>query len=244
MTAILDHITASFRSDFRPSSPDEYFALRLAQKLGEPEAAAHYTGLMAQHPKSKLVAAFNRSAEGQERGEDMAHRFHDELSANGRNGAHLLTPILVGIRIERRGVAAAIFTGAHLESVRFRHLSSKPIKAEASASGFVRSLIHEFRIESAALETIPLNEEIQRAVLTRAVAKQLRDDGTSIWEVSKRTVIASLAHPPPRTRSQAREIIQQIWPQLAPKRGEVCALDAVGLGLFVQTERLFNHLSI
>jgi hypothetical protein len=243
MTAILDHITASFRSDFRPSNPDEYFALRLAQKLGEPQAAAHYSGLMAQHPKSKLIAALNRSIEGKKPGEDLAQRFHTELLSNGRNGAHLPTPILVGIRIERRGVAAAIFTGAHLESVRFRHLSSKSIKAEASASGFVRSLIHDFHIESAALEAIPLDEEIHRAVLTQAVAKQLREGGTSIWEVNKKTVIASLAHPAPRTRGKAREIVQQIWPQLTPKRGEVCVLDAVALGLFVQTERLFNHLS-
>jgi hypothetical protein len=241
MTPILDHIAASSRSGFRPSNPDEYFALRLAQKLGEPMAAAHYVSLMVQYPIPKLIAAFNRSTENNNHTVNLAHRFLDELLANGRNGLHLPTPMLAGIRIERRGVGAALFTGAHLESVRFRHLSSKPIKAEASASGFIRSLIQEFHIESAALETAPVHQEIQRAMLTQAVSRQLRADGTSIWEVSKQTVTAAMAHPPPRTRRKVREIIQQMWPQLSPKRGQVSALDAVALGLFVQTERLFNH---
>jgi hypothetical protein len=241
MIPILDHIAASSRSGFQPSNPDEYFALRLAQRLGEPEVAAHYVSLITKYPIPKLIAAFNRSTESNNDTPSLARRFHDELLSNGRNGFHLPAPILAGIRIERRGVGAAIFTGAHLESVRFRHLSSKPLKAEGSASGFIRSLIQEFHIESAALETVPVHQEIQRAMLTQAVSRQLRADGTSIWEVSKQTVIAAMAHPPPRTRSEVREIIQQMWPQLAPKRGQVSALDAVAIGLFVQTERLFNH---
>ena len=38
-----------------------------------------------------------------------------------------------------------------------------------------------------------------------------------------------------------REVVRTIWPQLTPNRHQICVLDAAAMGLFIQTERLFNN---
>jgi hypothetical protein len=68
------------------------------------------------------------------------------------------------------------------------------------------------------------------------ISAVLRDRVLPISEVPKINLIASFAHPEPKSRREMREVIQTIWPVLNADAG---ILDAVSLGLYLQTERLF-----
>ncbi len=241
MKPILDRVAAGFRSDFRPSNPTELFALRLASRLGEPQAAQHFALLASEHSVEKLLVAFHRTTASSSPAGNLGRRFHTELMRNGKNGSHGASVKLAAIRVERRCLGAAIFRDTRLESVRVRQLPSNPMKAEARTADFVGHLISEHEFESAAIEMVVGQQQIQRAALVKAALGQLRDNSISVWEISKKTVANGFSHPPLKTRRELREVIQTMWPQLNPKRGQVCVLDAVALGLLVQTERLFNN---
>jgi hypothetical protein len=236
-TGILNQLAKSRRSSFHPSSPDEYFALRLAHRLGEPEAAAHYAVLASQYSQTKLLCACRRAmAAGY--GSRPAKIFHDYLSANRTNGGNGVShPRLMAVRIERRALAVAVFSGIHLEGRRVLQLSSNPSRAESSTAGFIREMLSENNCPSVAIESVP--DDIRRAVLHGAIVQQCRANEISVWEISKQSVFDALAHPPLKTRSEVRDLMLRIWPMAALKQSQVCALDAFALGLYVQTERLF-----
>jgi len=124
MKPILDRIAVGLRSEFRPTTPTEFFALRLAHRLGEPQAASHYALLAAQYPQEKLLATFQHTVALAQPGEDLGRQFHTALSAYGKNGTRTAAVRLAGIRVERRCVGATIFRDTHLEAVRVRQLPS------------------------------------------------------------------------------------------------------------------------
>ncbi len=148
---------------------------------------------------------------------------------------------LAAFRVERRSVSAAIYIGTHLDYVEVRQLSSARDKAEASAIGFVNWIISTFPVESAAVEKFENGDEILRALLTKGVRQTLRDNNLPIAEISKQELFAAFGYPPARSRKELRQVITTIWPMLSDRRGSASRLDAVALGLFVQTEYLFQH---
>ena len=238
MTNILNQVAKSLHSKFKPSSPDEYFALCLARLLGEPEAAAHYVVLASQYSQAKLLCAYRRAI-AQGRGEERPARiFHDYLSAHGSNGSNgVAHPRLMAVRVERRGVATALFSGVHLEGWRVRQLSSDPSRAEASTEAFIREVFSENDCPSAAIEFV--SGEIRRSVLHNVIRQQCQTHGISLWEVPGKSILNALAHPPLKTRGEVREMMLRMWPMAALKQSQVGALDAFALGLYVQTERIF-----
>ena len=145
------------------------------------------------------------------------------------------------MQVERRTIAVAVFIGTHLEGRRVLQVSSNSARAESSAAGFIRSMLSESGCEFAAIEPAPSEEDILRSILHRAVVTQLRANQISVWEVSKKTVFQAFGYPALRSRREVRERILAIWPLPNLKRAQMCALDAFALGLFVQTERLFNN---
>ncbi|HEX4134620.1 MAG TPA: hypothetical protein VHY84_08440 [Bryobacteraceae bacterium] len=238
MTNILNQFVKSLHSRFQPSSPDEYFALCLARLLGEPEAAPHYAVLASQYSQAKLLCAYRRAVSSPPGGARPARIFHDYLSAYGANGSNGVPhPRLMAVRVERRGVATALFSGVHLEGRRVRQLSSDPNKAEASAEAFIREVFSENDCPSAAIEYV--SGEIRRSVLHNIVRQQCQANGISLWEVPGKSILNALAHPALKTRGEVREMMLRIWPMAALKQSQVCALDAFAVGLYVQTERLF-----
>src|SRR5574341_690827 len=105
MRGILDRVARSSAAQFiqfRPSSQQEFFALRLAQKLNDAPAARHYAELVEQHSESRCLVAFRRArAVGSHT--DPARRFHEELARLGTretNGTHQRR--LAAIRIDRK----------------------------------------------------------------------------------------------------------------------------------------------
>ena len=99
----------------------------------------------------------------------------------------------------------------------------------------------ELHAQLAAIEAAPKSTEILRAVLHRAALEQIKLRGISLWEIPTQVLLTAFGHPPLKHRPDLRSTIRSIWPLPDLKPAHLCALDAFAVGLFVQTERLFNN---
>jgi len=245
MTNILDRVARSSSSaqysQFQPSDQGEYFALRLAQKLDDAAAARHYVELLEHYSEAQLLVAYRRTkAAGSHL--ECARSFHVELKRlEGRNGNGSPTRRLAAIRIERRAVAVAILEGGHLAAPpQVRQLSSNSDKALGSAAAFISRILQKYPLGTAALETIPCEDEVLRGELSQIISRVLVEQNVGIWEISKLDVLGSFGHPRPRFRKQVRRVISTIWPGVNGGFGSPLVKDALALGLYCQVERLFN----
>ncbi|MGA2268773.1 MAG: hypothetical protein ABSH44_09920 [Bryobacteraceae bacterium] len=236
MQGILDRVAAQAHGKFRPQTIQDFFALHLAQKLGDAPAARHYRELVDQHSEERLLAAYRRTLESNPAPPELARAFHATLGGirGSGNGGHPYR--LLAVRVERRSVAVAFFIGTQLDYVQIHHLPSARDKAGASAVGFINSMMSHLRVESAALEQVAQTSESQRVSLSAMLHVALTRHGLPVWTVDKQDLLASFGHPCPQSRREVREAVRTIWPVLATD-GSI--LDAVALGLYVQSERLF-----
>jgi hypothetical protein len=226
---------------FQPTTTLEFFALRLAAKLGDAGAAHHYAELTKEHSMGQLLSAYGRALVSNL---DVARRFHRELEPlRDKSIGTGWGSRLAAIRIERRAVAVATLTGDHLKHADARQLSSSPNKALGSATGFVTRFLERFRCESAALEIIPDGHEVQRTLLHQAVLRVLSAQAIGIIEVPKADLMTAFSYPVSRFRSDLRKTISDIYPSLSEGPGCPWTYDAAALGLYVQTERLFNNIN-
>ncbi len=225
-------------AEFVPETGQDVFALRLAQKLNDAPAVAHYAMLAVEYSEHQLLSAYRRVIR-QSAGGDLGRRFHLELERVHTNGYQNGDTSLIAIRVERRTIAAAIFQGDHLEYTDARQLSSARDKALASTVGFINWMLARFPVESAAIESIPNGREFQRRVLYSTICQTLRDRFLPIWEIPKTALLESCGHPALKCRRQLREVAVSIWPILDGTRAEHPIEDAAALGLHVQIERLF-----
>src|SRR5882724_11271434 len=146
---------------------------------------------------------------------------------------------LAAFRVERRSITVAVFDRDHLDYSQTRQLSSRLDKAEDAAVGFAAWITDAFDIGRAALERIVSSEARRRIELSAAITTLLRQRGIPIWEVSKRDLLESYSIPPPRTRTELRQIIASLWPILSEDRAKAAAvMDAAALGLYVEFERI------
>jgi hypothetical protein len=234
------------QTSFRPTSVRALFVLRLARKLGEPAAAAHFADLARKHSDETLLLAYSRILNHGHPPRDLGRAFHDELantreqdSAASRNGNGGPTSF-VAVRIERRRVAVAVFVGTRLDFHDIRHLRAEPDKANASAISLLTWVVGEFGISSAAVERLDSGDEIRRAGLYRAVLTTLREDLIPVWEISRAELFDGYSYPPLSNRAILREAAHNIlWPSFNNPEPSPQEIDAAALGLYVQTERLF-----
>jgi hypothetical protein len=245
MTNILDEVARSSQSrygHFRPSTVHEFLALRLAQRLGEDSIAQHYADLSEHYSEGQLLIAYRRALTGHF---DIARRFHAELGPlENRHFGTESRGKLAAIRIDRRAVAVAILNGEHLHHTDACQLSSSPDKALASTVSFItRRVIEKFDFESAALEIIPHGHEAQRAIFHQATVRALGAKAIGILETSKTELFQAFGYPPLHSRKELREIMSRIYPALDEEPGAPWIHDAAALGLYVQTERLFNSIN-
>lgn len=230
-------------SVFRPASRLDYFALRLAQRLGDPMAAQHYAELADRWGEGPILAAM-RAVEANS-GANRALRFHAALERIRGNdsGGHVHVSRLAAIRVERRSVAMVIMGAKNPEHVRMRQLSSANNKALSSALVFVNRMFELFPFTSAAIEPVTIGADIQRGQLTAAIVSLLRGQGVSIWEIPKQELFGAFGYPPLRSRKQLRAVISLIWPMINGRYGGAFIRDAAALGLYCQTERQFINPS-
>jgi hypothetical protein len=246
MTGILDRLARisppAEQNQFSPKSPEEYLALQLARRLNEPAAAQHYAALLGHHTARQLLTAYRR---GRTRGSqsDPARSFHDELRRMGdrEDNDNKEPKQIAAIRVDRRALAVVILADDHLEyPPLIRQLSSDSNKAQSSAAGFISRVMQKCPFETAALETLPSDAEVQRQALMRVIEEVLSAQAVSLWQVPRADVLKSFACPPPRFRSQVHDIIEAIWPNMNGSFGAPLVRDALALALYCQTEYLFN----
>jgi len=149
--------------------------------------------------------------------------------------------ILAAFRVERRSVAVAVFIGTQLEFTDVKHLSADHQKAEASVSSFVNWILSSFVVTSAVIETFENGQELIRAQFNRTIEEHLRTNGTSLFKIGKSELLSAFGQPALKSRADVRHVVTTIWPVLDDKRPSGTKLDAVALGLYVQTERLFQN---
>jgi hypothetical protein len=245
MPGILDQVARSAipanHNYFQPTSPEDFFALQLAIRLHEPSAAQHYADLLGHYSVEHLLTAFQRAtARGSH--SDPARSFHDELRRLGdREVKTIQDRRLAAIRMERRGIAVVILSGYHLEYPPLvRQLPSDINKAQNSAAGFISSVIQRCPFATAALETLPGAAEVQRQALLRIVQGIFAEQAVGIWQVEKRDILAAYGYPPLSFRGQVQKTIEGIWPDINGSFGAPLIKDALALGLYCQTEYLFN----
>jgi hypothetical protein len=207
--------------------------------LEEPEAAKHYAILASQYSQHKLLCAYQRATSAKHSTKTPARIFHEYLGSIPHGGSNgIARPKLMAVRIERRCIAVGMFTGTYLVGFRARVLAADHAAAKNTAVSFLRSTLYENECQAIAIETVV--GDIRRAELHEAVLAACRSAGVSVWEISIKTVMESLAHPPPKTREEMRKQVLRMWPLPGLKRTEQCALDAFAVGLYVQTERMFG----
>jgi hypothetical protein len=246
MMSILDQVARSSAQSryghFRPATTHEFLALRIADRLGEGSIAQHYADLAEQYSEGQLLVAYRRALMSHF---DLARRFHLELEPlKTRKCGTESRGKLVAIRIDRRAIAVAILNGDHLHHTDGLQLSSSPEKALASTVSFItRRVMEKFDFESAAFEIIPNGHEVQRLILHQATIQALGAKAIRILEASKADLFQAFGTPPLHSRKELREIMSQIYPALDSEPGGPWIHDAAALGLYVQTERLFNSIN-
>lgn len=245
MTNILDRVargsSSALSSKFHPESPRGFFALRLASKLHDAAAVRHYVGLLERYSDEQLLVAYRRATAG-DTDSDPARRFHVELERLGNRQVNGVSHgRIAAIRIERRAVAVAIFIGDRLEYPPLvRQLSSDPVKALGSAANFIHRLRDKCPFTMAALEVLPERREVQRSQLAKIITGVLTERQVGVWQVAKPELLAAFGQPPLRFRKQVREVVSAIWPDIDGGFGALLIKDALALGLYCQTEHLFD----
>ncbi len=237
MTSILDKFQR-LASGFTAQSPQDLFALRLAQKLEDIRAAEHYVMLASKYSENRLLNAYRHAVRGSPAGE-LGRRFHLELQRASDHGPGLSCEKLLAIRVERRAIAGALFHGRHLEYTQVRQLSSNREKAVASAVGFITWMLETLVVDSIALEVIAHSQDVQRRTLSDAIAQLCRQRMLPIWEIPKQQIFEGCGYPALKSRKELRQLMATMWPVLTGGKGQVFIRDAIALGLYVQIERLF-----
>ena len=152
-----------------------------------------------------------------------------------------MSKYVVAFRVERRSVAAAVFAGTKLDYAEAKQLAGKHDKAEATVIGFANWIVSNFDIESAVIETFEDGSEILRARLHNAMERVLASSGAAVRKIDKSYLLEAFGHPPLTNRKNVREVVTVIWPMLGLKTHAGAKLDAIALGLYLQTERLFQN---
>jgi hypothetical protein len=245
MTGILDRVARSHaptvhRRQYRPATPEHFFALSLANRLKDAAAIHHYVELCDQHTQESLLAAYRLATKSGDT--DLGRAFNAVLGRNDGGMETLSIADLAAIRIERRAVAVAIFRGTRLKYAPIVHqLSSDGNKALGSAAMFISRLRDKCFFSSAALELLPATCEAQRSQLSKIICDVLIQGQAAIHRFAKPDVLAAFGHPPLRFRNDVREVIAAMWPDINGSYGGPLVKDALALGLYAQTERLFEE---
>lgn len=245
MTGILDRVAKSRapkiqQRQYRPATPEHFIALRLATLLNDPAAVDHYAELCDRHSVQIVLAAYDAMRRGGEK--NAAAAFHAALEHKDGGGRSIAEPDLAAIRIERRAIAVAIFHGTTLKYPPIAHqLGSDPNKALGSAAMFISRIRDKCAFSSAALELLPDDREVQRQQLSKIISDVLIQAQVAIHRFPKAQVLAAFGHPPLRFRNEVREIISAMWPDINGSFGSPLIRDALAVGLYAQTQRLFQE---
>jgi len=148
---------------------------------------------------------------------------------------------ITGVVITRRMIAVAVFTDLQLSYVESRSLSSEERKAARTVLEFIGWLIQQFQFQTVALALQANSDGTRVGQLVDLVTSKLQSEGISIWPVTKKALLGAFAYPALKNQSQLKEVASSIWPHIVDEEHRELELMAAATGLYVQTERYFNH---
>lgn len=150
-----------------------------------------------------------------------------------------MTSKLLAIRIRRRSVAIAVFTGQHLEHIEMLHLCNESEIVTDTVARFLARILENFKPEDAVLgiSRVPQGQRVQ--TLIQLTENMLTVEGIPIWRVEDRELLESYALPKLKNKDQLRSIILSFWPHLGNR--QAAAFEAAALGLHAQVDRLLSH---
>jgi hypothetical protein len=150
-----------------------------------------------------------------------------------------MTSKLLAIRIRRRSVAAAVFSGRHLEYMDMLHLCNEPEIVTDAVARFLARILENFKPGDVVLGTSRAAQGERVKSLTQLTENMLTVEGIPIWRVDDKALLESYAVPKLKNKDQLRPIVQSFWPHLGNR--QISAFEAAALGLHVQVDRLLSH---
>jgi len=145
----------------------------------------------------------------------------------------------LSIRIERRRIAVAVFSGLRLEYHQVRELSADGSEAKRTAQRFTNWLADVFDPALVVIEATGTQEGTRRAELAHVVAGTLMLRRIPRLRIEPRDVLGNFAVPGLRTKKSLRALAASIWPELPARYVHPAAYDAAALGLHVQMKEMF-----
>ena len=142
--------------------------------------------------------------------------------------------------VSRRAISVAVFSDHNLNYAETKHLSSNLPQALDSSSGFIRWVIAKFRVSLVGMQGAD-EPETRSAELISAIVALLREEGIPVWAAKKQELFEAFATPPLKSRQQLRTVASWIWPVIERTPENDFLLDALVIGLYIQTERMFRN---
>lgn len=146
---------------------------------------------------------------------------------------------LIALKIRRRVITAAVFSGRSLEHIEALQLCNDPQEVSDAAARFIASLVERFRPDSAAIGLSRGRVGQRVTTLIETAEAMFRGAGIPFWRIENQPVLESYAVPGLKSRQQLRPIVRSFWPHLAER--QLTGYEAAALGLHVQVERLLSH---
>ncbi len=146
---------------------------------------------------------------------------------------------LLSIRIERRRIAVAVFSGMRLEYHQVRELSADSHRAQETARRFLIWIVDAFNPALVVMESDGAAEGTRRAELAHVVAGTLMLLKVPRLRIAASEVMGSFAAPGLRTKKSLRSVAAMLWPEVAERHVHEATYDAAALGLHVQMKGFF-----
>jgi hypothetical protein len=146
---------------------------------------------------------------------------------------------LLAIKIRRRSVAVAIFSGRTLEYPDTLHLCNEPGAVNDAVARFLAWVIENYKPASAVIGISKAKQGQRVSTLTETTEKMLLAEGIPVHKIGDRSLLESYAIPKLKNKDQLRPIVRSFWPHLGHKQAS--AFEAAALGFHFQVEHLFSH---
>jgi hypothetical protein len=146
---------------------------------------------------------------------------------------------LLAIKIRRRSVAAAVFSGRNLEHISALQLCNEPDAVADSVARFLATILENFRPDSAAIGISKTNHGSRVGALIETAETMIRSEGIPFWKIEDPKVLQSYAVPRLKNQKQLRAIVRCFWAHVSER--QLTGYEAAALGLYFQVERLLSH---
>jgi hypothetical protein len=146
---------------------------------------------------------------------------------------------LLALKIRRRHVAAAVFSGRHPEFLDTLQLCNEPEAVTDTLARFLAWILENYHPQTAAIGTSEDRQGERVMQLNETAEEMFLSEGIPVWKVEDKDLLYAYAFPKLKNKLQLRPIVAAFWPALEEKK--LTAYEAAALGHYVQVERLLSH---